>query len=344
MDHGNARKLELLEVMRGFAALWVLLHHAQQSSRHFFNHSGGLSILESGYLGVDFFFLLSGFIILISSRKIIARGGGVYDYLRSRFLRIYVPYFPVGFSILVLYLVFPHISQGERSVGVLTSLTLLPSDAPPALSVAWTLVHEILFYTVFCIWFFSRVVFFTLASVWVLVILLFADSYSGRFVNYFLSPLNLYFIGGICLAVLRAKIQSSFVMDFAVGFVGVLFLVILSLNEHPNRLLFSVPLFAILFAMSSDNFIDCHPPKWLLFLGASSYAIYLVHNPVLAFASRLVVKISPSIAPWIGLVAISVVALIGGFIYRVLYEVPALAWFGGKIPKSSRMPRSPRKD
>lgn len=70
------RKLEGLEAMRGFAAIWVLLHHAKQSVDHFVSDMGHRPYLDHGYLGVDFFFILSGFIIAFASQKLASRGVG----------------------------------------------------------------------------------------------------------------------------------------------------------------------------------------------------------------------------------------------------------------------------
>ena len=50
-------KIEWLEVMRGLAALWVVLHHAKQSADHFFGPIGEVSIIANGNLGVNFFLL-----------------------------------------------------------------------------------------------------------------------------------------------------------------------------------------------------------------------------------------------------------------------------------------------
>lgn len=130
------RKLEWLEVMRGGAALWVLLHHAKQSVDHFVADMGAQPWFEHGYLGVDFFFVLSGFIIAFASHRLALRGGGLRDYASARLIRIYVPYLPIGIAMYLLYLLLPGLSEGGRTPSLLTSLTLLPDNHPPALSVA----------------------------------------------------------------------------------------------------------------------------------------------------------------------------------------------------------------
>ncbi|PWY54052.1 hypothetical protein DGG96_19040 [Legionella qingyii] len=49
--------------IRGFAALWVLLHHALSSYPFLSNHIFINNFIHKGWLGVDLFFILSGFII-----------------------------------------------------------------------------------------------------------------------------------------------------------------------------------------------------------------------------------------------------------------------------------------
>ena len=190
------RKFEWLEVMRGLAAVWVLLHHASQSVTHFVGSIGVVPMITNGYLGVDFFFVLSGFIIASSSRGILDKGGGVRDYVWARAIRIYVPYLPVGLGLYLLYLALPGLSQGDRSPSLFTSVSLLPSNDPPALSVAWTLVHEMVFYAIFSVWFYSKRVLWALLLVWALCILVVwqINFELGRFWSYFLSPLKIIYL------------------------------------------------------------------------------------------------------------------------------------------------------
>lgn len=57
---------------------------------------------------------------------------------------------------IALYAVMPGFSaSGGRDFSLVSSLLLLPANQPPALTVAWTLVHEIQFYAVFLLFFIS---------------------------------------------------------------------------------------------------------------------------------------------------------------------------------------------
>ncbi|TKD51751.1 acyltransferase family protein [Sphingomonas baiyangensis] len=82
-------ELRALTAARGLAAWWVVLYHIRDSI-------GGLdgwpmAVLARGYLAVDFFFLLSGFVLWLSYAERL-RGGGwpaVASFLHRRFARIW---------------------------------------------------------------------------------------------------------------------------------------------------------------------------------------------------------------------------------------------------------------
>ena len=52
------RRLPGLDALRGLAAAWVVLHHAALVGA-----IPGSALLENGWLGVDLFFALSGFLL-----------------------------------------------------------------------------------------------------------------------------------------------------------------------------------------------------------------------------------------------------------------------------------------
>jgi len=133
--HPAKRKLGTLEVGRGVAALSVVMHHASLASDAF-TAPNYASMFSWGIYGVDFFFVLSGFIIYHVSQKGPKQLDAALRFLTKRLRRIYVPYLPITIVLISAYLVLPDFSQGNRDWGLFTSLTLLPSNAPPALSVA----------------------------------------------------------------------------------------------------------------------------------------------------------------------------------------------------------------
>ena len=85
--------IDSLTPLRGLAALWVMVFHIDVSL--FYRDMGALvsrdatGIISHGYLWVDFFFLLSGFIMAHVFGERLAQGGKVLDYLWARLARIY---------------------------------------------------------------------------------------------------------------------------------------------------------------------------------------------------------------------------------------------------------------
>lgn len=136
----------------------MLLHHAVLTTNAFFEDVD-YPFFARGLLGVDFFFILSGFIIAFASSRMLAAGKTLGEYFSHRVVRIYVPYLPVGVALYFAYQLLPDLSAADREIGLLTSLTLLPTAEATALSVAWTLKHELLFYFLFASIFISRALF-----------------------------------------------------------------------------------------------------------------------------------------------------------------------------------------
>jgi len=338
----SSPKLQWLEVMRGLAALWVLLHHADQSISHFVGSPGANPLISNGYLGVDFFFVLSGFIIAYSSRRLAESGRGVADYLQARVLRIYIPYLPIGLGMYCLYMLLPEMSHSDRSPGLLTSLTLLPTNSPPALSVAWTLVHEIIFYAIFAAWFAARRLFWVGVAAWAVAItwVYFTGLSLERYQTYFFSPLNLCFILGMCIFLLTGRLAINGRVAAAITLIGLLAVALQAIDESPNRLVIALGFGLLVLAAASSTAMSRSAPASLLTLGAASYAIYLVHNPVLSIAVRGVAVISPGIPPWLGLAVISFVALGAGLFYWRAYEGRALRLARLWIQRSVRSERA----
>ena len=139
-----------LQVGRGIAALAVVLHHASLGSEVFYGGRAFAGFWEFGAIGVDFFFVLSGFIIYWVHSADEENFKSALLYCKKRIIRIYPPFILISIVLLVVYSTYPSLSDSGRSIGVITSIFLIPTPPlSPALSVSWTLMHEMLFYTVF---------------------------------------------------------------------------------------------------------------------------------------------------------------------------------------------------
>ena len=154
-----------LDGLRFLCIALVLWHHGNPMLNR------GPQIFERGFMGVDFFFVLSGFIILHAHGGDPPGAAAARAYAWKRVTRIYVPYLPVALALIGLYLALPGLSARTREWSLLTSLTLVPTGAPPALAAAWTLEHEMMFYVLFLAFFLARRAFPALIALWVASIL-----------------------------------------------------------------------------------------------------------------------------------------------------------------------------
>jgi peptidoglycan/LPS O-acetylase OafA/YrhL len=144
----HPRLLEL-DFLRFCAAIGVVLFHYLFRGWAGMDHLSNLNFdrqgewAKYGYLGVDLFFMISGFVVLLS-----AEGKTVQAFVTSRFLRLF-PAFWLCTTATYLALVLLH--DGKLGVGFtsyLANLTMMPEllNAPMVDGVYWTLMVELKFY------------------------------------------------------------------------------------------------------------------------------------------------------------------------------------------------------
>lgn len=95
-------ELRALTSARGIAAWWVVLFHLRGSLEAL--PTMAEAVLAKGYLAVDFFFLLSGFVLALSHGERLCDGGraAVPDFLRRRVARIWPLHAAMlGFAVLL---------------------------------------------------------------------------------------------------------------------------------------------------------------------------------------------------------------------------------------------------
>jgi peptidoglycan/LPS O-acetylase OafA/YrhL len=94
---GSQGKLSGVQTARGVAALTVVLYHATRalSLPQYLGYIPFGNSLGFGHAGVDFFFVLSGFIIMHAHTADIGRPERLYRYMWRRVTRIYPIYWVV---------------------------------------------------------------------------------------------------------------------------------------------------------------------------------------------------------------------------------------------------------
>ncbi|MEL6387835.1 MAG: acyltransferase [Pseudomonadota bacterium] len=142
----ETQTLQSVQVLRAVAAIAVAWFHI---APHLAGHLQGSIVgplLKAGDAGVDVFFVISGFIIWLSSERATAPGAFLY----RRLTRIFITLWPA-----VLIFVAAIMLQGLKlppAEDLMRSITLVdpaPMDVRHGLYVTWSLTYEVLFYICF---------------------------------------------------------------------------------------------------------------------------------------------------------------------------------------------------
>jgi peptidoglycan/LPS O-acetylase OafA/YrhL len=142
-------RLEVLDGLRFVAAMSVLAYH-YTAIAHVWHRPAtevfGSQPFAHGWLGVQLFFLISGFVICMSSW-----GRGVGSFLLSRVVRLYPAYWLSVLVVAAGLTVFPGLPWRPTTGDVLVNLTMFEDavGVPEIADVYWSLWAELRFYLLF---------------------------------------------------------------------------------------------------------------------------------------------------------------------------------------------------
>lgn len=328
----SSNKLEGIQILRGYAAMLVVVTHLWSagviSSALKFNRIGGL--------GVDIFFVISGFIMCYSLRDRISSNDSV-EFLKKRVFRVYPIYLLVLTPFLVQYL-----NQATTPVEapmIIGNLLLSPSFSGGAeyrmlVGPAWTLTYELFFYILFAAAMFSsrskdRAIYIVIMMIVLMVTLVNFLGLKGARLQwsnfqYIIGDTLLFnfVIGCLCYFVWRKYGHAVFSFWTALGVALVLTVVSLGLSKLglPRVLSLGLPAGAIVLVFLFAEFKNRNLTRPLLFLGSASYSIYLVHA-VIAHWKHLIIGTSAHENDLTG-IFLTGVALAAGCIFYVFIENP----------------------
>ena len=348
----GARPFLLIQVLRGIAALMVVWHHATLMENERLDPARGVWLSGAG--GVDIFFVISGFVMVLSSRSLCGAVHPVRIFLQRRIDRVVPMYWIVTTVKLGIALSLPALAPNVLNGlwHVIASYLFLPSlnaagAIHPVLIVGWTLNFEAAFYVMVALGLGLR-----LPLVPFLLTLLAALGFAGWVLRGSLpvilsqiNPLLLEFGYGVLLTgilpLLRVRRRWGAVLYSMALLAGFAVIQINPQEVVRTSRPFVWGLAAMVIvgsALALEDQAGKWMPGWLLQIGNASYTNYLIHTLVLAVLGFLWSKKGTSDhAGWIVgtmlcVVACAIAAEIG---YRFV-EMPATAWVKGKRSRRVR--------
>ncbi|MBP0019867.1 MAG: acyltransferase [Cyanobacteria bacterium SBLK] len=360
------KQLNLIQLFRGLAAIAVVLFHVDLCSNEKLNMPFFFDLFQSGLSGVDFFFVLSGFVIVYTQhRNFLQQSFTRFKlFLLKRFIRIIPIYWFINLCILLGAFLLPMFElPNPITLGfAIRSFLLIPQTLPPINNVAWTLTLIVFFYLVFSLnYILPRRVYFAIAAT---IILASATQFVSAFVvspleyprwKLILNSLNLEFVFG-CIA---AYVVLNYTLKYrkTIFFLGLTSFLLFGFAQTYNfidevnivnilgidltidrTIFFGIPcLFLVMGAAAIDIQDGVNIPNILIYLGNASYSIYLAHSPLVngLFQARSLFKLdtivgNSDILGWF----IAIIAIAISCVFYNLIEKPLTSYLRKQlIPK-----------
>ena len=339
------RELFGVQYLRGIAAMLVVLSHisAQCTFPKYFNGEVFGGFFLAGTVGVELFFVISGFIITYVSlaNYTLQPTLSASSFFEKRFQRI-VPFMwicIIGYALLK--------SMGRGSFPItpyLRAMVLFPiGDLQP--NVIWTLRHEFLFYSLFCLfgislrkwpyliaWFLSPIVWFSFFSS--------ESSFFSELGEFLFNKVNILFGMGFLLGIAYQKGLFVYSVNTRFSFIWLLLLstplLFFAYAAGKDRINLAFN-FAIISGLISTalllfgvSLIPKKPLNYLdrvgLLLGDASYSIYLTHSAIISATLGIWSKFKPNANLVVVLITVFAICLMIGVIVHKWIEKPLISF------------------
>lgn len=289
-------KISQITFTRFLAAMAIVISHFNKDL-FLYNIDYISNIFLRANVGVSYFFILSGFIMIVAYHK--KDRIGYFDYYKNRFARIY-PLYVLG---LLLYLVtrYYNFSIYKGFLYLFGLQSWVPGEAMILNFPGWSISVEFLFYLIFPLlynYFYSKgnkSIWIVTISIWIITQVfcnLYADSsyYQGphaeshELLYYFpLMHINEFLVGNLAgLYFVRNSGQKNYDIPVIIIFAAILIsLIFVPLFYHNGLMaILFIPLI-ILISRNNGMLTKLFSLKPLEYLGEASYAVYITHIPIL---------------------------------------------------------------
>lgn len=341
------RRIKLLHIYRGIAAILVALFHQTLVYGEKFQYRIFFNIFKGGFIGVDFLFVLSGFILFWSYRHDFKNIKKAKSYFIKRFIRVYPPYWAV---ILIITLIYTIVGKNIlKSFGmdifyILKTIILFP-QWPVMIAPVWSLSYEIFFYILFgsCLLWLTKKQ--TLAFFLFYMVLLMGINFSIRLPPFYI-PFDHFMLeflfGALAGHVASQKIERSNLFIYSFFYLIILLIVVIwstyymfdfgsAWPAYFRPFTFGIP-FALL--SLSSVWIERRQllsiPRLFLVGGDISYSLFLIHATLISFIAIFLsdyLKISNQVVIGLSVFPVIIITLITSWLFHIYVEKPLLFFF-----------------
>jgi peptidoglycan/LPS O-acetylase OafA/YrhL len=358
-DIAERDRFVVLDGMRGLAALAVITDHVPSEIMR--------TLLPGRYLAVDFFFVLSGFVLAHVYGHRLKQGMGLFSFMRVRMVRLYPLYLAAvvislvmsalvavkGWEPFALWQVFTSFAFALMLIPCPPGLSLWPNAPFPLVGPSWSLFFELVINAVFalvgrfltsalCLWFMgigaAALTLSTFAGV----------DIGGHAWSNFLGGLmrvTFGFFAGVWLYKLRDRWTAPALPAWAAF--AILFAAMAMPAPHVLRPYWDLAailfIFPPLVAMSANARVRGRLLDFCAFVGLVSYGVYVLHVPLFAWVRLALQRVEVyEQLPGVAVVALmAIVAVTVTWVLHMVYDVPVRRFLSRRKQRKSRESTGP---
>jgi peptidoglycan/LPS O-acetylase OafA/YrhL len=346
----GAERFLLLDGLRGLAAFAVILDHTPA------NVLGNL--VPGRYLAVDFFFVLSGFVLAHAYGSKLEGGWSVFSFMRARVIRLYPLYFAgfvIGLALSVILILRGWDATPLEQVAVMAAFGVLFLPAPPLFDFggghlfpfngpSWSLFFELVANFIYGL--IARVLGWRLLSA-ILIVGAIAVAFTvmrhqgvggpGWLWGHFdaaLARVVFDFFAGVALFRMRGRFRFPVLPAIipVLAFLAVIAAPAAAEWRAAYDVAAAIVLMPLLVAFASEAKVGHAVGRACVGLGALSYGVYVLHVPLLNLINAAAQMAQIELP---ALVVVGLIVLIAGTaaaLLNHLYDAPVRRWLTRNLP------------